>query len=323
MYGSVNVPVKQVYAVRQLTQVVPHSGLEELNWAQLAPLALSGFGEAEQEGRVEDAALQEAQRRIGNLQEEWDSDQDHHQSSRVVNLGLYKPRDTAGAPEGLALAVPFWGFLTVGTPVRANDSEAQMRREPAGLGPGEAAKVSAAWIAQLRALLGLHPSIALVGGTAAATCHTEADDGICGRECKAQRCLWEVQKTAGPNFPPARSRWHIPSFAKSASDFLPTQEKAMLVSGVDDALRSVAVYLHPSRRGLADWELGGLAADLHFSMITQAAENIRTLHELLSNHPDLRVAEHVGRAIRVRRQLVELFPLLPFGHWSHACHPMS
>lgn len=284
------------------SQVVPHSGLEELDWEHLVPLALAASGEAHQRDRGENFVLEEVERRIINLQEEWDSDQEHYHSSRDVNLSLYKPTFPMNLPEGFALALPFWGFLTIGSSVRQRSSGKENAGKPDTsffrLDNAEATAISNTWIAQLRSLLGLNPGVALTTRKTTSPCKVEVQAGVCGKECKKQRCLWHVQTVAPRESSPALNKRLTSDFAASTADFSMRLSRAMLVSGSGDAVRRVEVYLQPSRRGLTEWDLGGLAADFHFSMIVQAAENIRTLHEIIMNHHDIRVPRHVGKAIQ-------------------------
>lgn len=301
---------------------MPHSGLQELDWGQLAPLAFDGSRGAQQRNRARDAVLEETQRRIANLREEWESDQEHYHSSRVVNLSLYKPSFPVGLPQGFSLALPFWGFLTIGAAI-AEHNRGKSGAGRLGLESQEAAVVSGAWIAQLRSLLGLQPGNTLANLQAAAPCNTALQSGFCGRECERQRCLWQVQNAASPDASAAAEPWPALDFPTSAVDFAPAPTNAMLVSTDARIHRKVMVYLHPSTRGLAEWELGALAADFHFSMVRQAAENIRVLRELLSNHTDIRVPAHVGQAIQVRRSMREVLFGRPYFRALRYCTPLK
>ncbi|KAL8439341.1 hypothetical protein Efla_006991 [Eimeria flavescens] len=279
------------------SQVVPHSGLEELNWEEVISLVSSASPERQEDNIAEAAVLEEFHRRFSNLAEEWDSDQEY-KTARTVNLSLYKPTSSIGVPRGFALLLPFWGFLTLGDPVtsgspgKANDDGHQ---GPLHLGvePEEAARLSGSWVAQLRLILGLQPTPTLTHRPAAA-CGSELQSAVCGKACRRLRCMWQAQKASDG---PLDSRT-VPKLEESTDEFSLTPEKAMLISSSGDSSRKVAVFLHPSSKGIADWEVGGLAADLHFSFVTQAADNIRRLRDVLEKHHDIRVADHIGRGIQ-------------------------
>lgn len=251
---------------------------------------------------MENAALEETQKRIGSLLEAWDTDQEHYRSSRILNLSLYKPISSNVAPAGFSLALPSWGFLTVGSSL---DSGAMNRREGKSGTPHfavdtkELLAISSVWTAQLRSLIGLNPALRLTSRESVA-CGSDFQVGICGRECKSQRCSWHVEETALPNNGEASEGLQAPVIASGSGDFLLAPTKTVLRSTSSASPRRVSVYLHPSRRGVADWEIWGLAADVHFSLVTQAAGNIRTLRETLSNHLDVRIPEHIGIATQVR-----------------------
>ncbi|KAL8442120.1 hypothetical protein Emag_006625 [Eimeria magna] len=282
--------------------VVPHSGLQELEWEHLAPLLLTAKGEEKQNGMTDSAVLEEFRRRVSNLSEEWDADNEYS-SSRSINLGLYKPAAAIDVPRNFALMLPFWGFLTFGAPVDSkhlSESEGGAQQFPViRLETEEEAALTAAWIAQLRALLGLRPAGALDQG-AAVPCTAGKQSVACGRVCERRRCMWHVRTIEGSasNTPRALANWIAPPSVKAADDFSLAPEKAVLVSSNGDSTHGAFIFLYPSPRGLTDWEVGGLAADFLSSFAIQASDNIRMLRDVLLNHHDIRIPDHIGRAIR-------------------------
>ncbi|XP_022586434.2 uncharacterized protein LOC34618463 [Cyclospora cayetanensis] len=295
------------------SQVVPHSGLQELDWARLSQLLSGSSQEAgKKAGRAEEAVLEETQRRLLNIQEQWEADQTPSPSSKIVNLGMYKPSGQLLSlpPQEFTLAVPFWGFLTFGAPA-SQTGEFQKDGTSAAASPQpldrhEAAALSAAWIAQLRSLLGLQPESFLTdrrlpgAAEAAASCamRSEGQHAVCGKQCEDQRCQWRLQAVDASKavFGPDQLAGSRTAGAVEESSL--KLAKALLVHSGASSDRKAFVYLHPSPRGITDWELGGLAADMHFAMIKQAAENVRALYSITSLHTDMRIPEHVGRAIK-------------------------
>ncbi|KAL8444858.1 hypothetical protein Emed_006046 [Eimeria media] len=287
-----------------VSQVVPHSGLQELEWKHVAPLLLSARGEEQLDDRTDSAFLEEFRRRVSNLSEEWNSDNEYR-SSRSINLGLYKPTAAIGLPQNFALMLPFWGFLTFGAP--ANDSKhlkeaeggVQQHFSVIRLKTEEEAALTAAWIAQLRSLLGLRPSGALSQG-AAAPCAPGKQSLLCGSACQTRRCTWDLRtiESSASNTPRALASWTAPSSVKAADDFSLTPEKAILSSSSGGSVNEAFIFFYPSPKGLTDWEVGGLGADFLFSFATQAADNIRRLRDVLLNHHDIRIPDHIGRAMQ-------------------------
>ena len=168
-------------------QVVADSGLGEMEW----DLQRRGLGVG---GRAEEAFQEETLRRLLNLQEQWGSDPEYSPSASILNLTLYRPSSLAEEwPPGSALALPSWGFLTFGAPLKKLGADPQLVSEFSTQHLQEAAVVSGAWIAQLRALLGLQPTAELQqDGTAGVSCGLPSDSTVCGENCRAQRCAWRV-----------------------------------------------------------------------------------------------------------------------------------
>ncbi|CDJ50064.1 hypothetical protein, conserved [Eimeria brunetti] len=289
------------------SQVVPDSGLDEMDW----DIVRRGWGVG---GRVEEAFQEETARRLLNLQEQWGSDSEYSPSASVVNLSLYRPSaPTEAWPLGSALALPSWGFITFG------ESLPQLGSEPL-LGPDsnfssprvkEAVAVSGAWIAQLRTLLGLQPTpeLLLQEGPEDPDCSAAAGSALCGKPCRAQRCAWRVERAYLTD---PTDRWVIAQQQRDTSDMffsdadfalMPT--RAALVADRGPAGERVEVYLHPSSKGLTEWELDGLAAEVHFRMITQAAKNIQMLHTVLLQATDTRVTKHVADTMRGVLNLIQ------------------
>ncbi|KAL8429435.1 hypothetical protein ACSSS7_006621 [Eimeria intestinalis] len=235
-----------------------------------------------------------------NLSEEWDSD-DEHRSSRSVNLGLYKPAAAIDVPQNFALMLPFWGFLTFGAPVNSkplNESEGGPHEVLAvKLKAEEEAVLIATWTSQLRALLGLRPTGVLRQKTEA-PCTAGKQSLVCGRECERRRCMWHVRTLGGSASDAAQAVLTAPASRKAVNEFSLTPERAMLVSRSGNSTHGASIFLYPSPKGLTDWEVGGLAADFLFSFATQAADNIRMLRDVLLKNQDIRIPEHIGRAMR-------------------------
>ncbi|KAL8270642.1 hypothetical protein Esti_005463 [Eimeria stiedai] len=285
-----------------VSQVVPHSGLQELEWERLAPLLLSAKGGEQQNDTADSAVLEELRRRVSNLSEEWDSDNEYR-LSRSVNLGLYKPAAAIEVPQNFALVLPFWGFLTFGAPVNLKHiDEAEGGAQPVSfvrLKSEEEAALTGAWVAQLRSLLGLRPTGAL-DQQAPVPCRAGKQSVVCGRKCERRRCMWQVRTIDGSSSDSSRAlaNWTALPSAKAADEFSLLPEKAMLVSSSGASNHVAFIFLYPSPKGLTDWEVGGLAGDFLFSFATQASENIRMLRDVLLKHHDIRIPDHIGRAIR-------------------------
>ncbi|CDJ35648.1 uncharacterized protein EMH_0028140 [Eimeria mitis] len=276
------------------SQVVPDSGLGEVEWDLLRR------GE-ELRGKAEKAFQEETVRRLLVLQEQWGSDPDYSPSASVVNLTLYRPssRTEAWAP-GSAVALPSWGFLTFGVPSpgsgfrnRASDFSSQRLEEEAA--------VRGAWIAQLRSVLGLQPTPELQeDDLAELSCRPPADSTLCGEHCRAQRCAWRVavaDLTDPTGYTGVAQKGDTSDLLFGDAGFALAPIRAVLVARRDSFDKRVGVYVHPSSRGLTEWELGGLAADAHFKMITEAAKNIQTLHSVLVEGTDVRVTKYVAQAM--------------------------
>ncbi|CDI87802.1 hypothetical protein, conserved [Eimeria praecox] len=285
------------------SQVVPDSGLEQVEW----DLLRRGLGIG---GRAEEAFQEETVRRLLNLQEQWGSDPDYSPSASSVNLTVYRPSSPTDAwPPGSALALPSWGFITFGMPLP------QLEFDPQGISDlspqrlQEAAVVSGAWIAQLRFLLGLQATPELQQkNPAAPSCRPLADSSLCGEDCRAQRCGWRVETADAASAPydiVLLQQEDASGGVFSDTDFALAPSRAVLVGDGGSSSRRVDVYLHPSSRGLTGWEFGGLAAEEHFKMITEAANNIQKLHTVLRSGTDLRVTERVAHAMHQCRTLPE------------------
>ncbi|CDJ59246.1 hypothetical protein, conserved [Eimeria maxima] len=277
------------------SQIVPDSGLEDIEW----DLLRRGWGLG---GRVEEAFQEETARRLLNLQEHWGSDPEYSPSASVVNLSLYRPSSRIDAwPLGSALALPSWGFLTFGAPLPELVADPQLVSSISSKRLQEAAAVSGAWTAQIRSILGLSPTSELQRDASADHyCPRLPNSTICGEECRAERCAWRVETA---EFKDTSYTAEITQLGDTSgllstdAAFALTPSRAVLVDSRRPSLQQVWVYVYPSSEGLTTWELDGLAAEAHFKNVTEAAKNIRTLQAVLLSGTDIRVAKRLEQAV--------------------------